>query len=262
MSKSKTDSTMFVIPDTHYTSPKYEEGGIDERAESCVLQAIGIVKPDIGVHIGDVGEWNSVSHWRWSRQSRPPLSYVLDELQEESKYVNEGMDRIDREFDSTNTKERHVIAGNHEVWVSNLIEENHHLRKDWAPENLLRLKERGWKYHKYGKYIPFGKLHLYHGGHYTGVNHARAHALNLSASVMYGHTHDATTYRLQKLGGYHAAWSIGCISQMDKPFLKGRPTNWSHAFAIVHIQKNGKFQVEVIDIVDGICYVYGQRVTA
>lgn len=261
MSK-KSDRTMLVIPDTHYTSDKYAEGGIDERAESCALQAIGIVKPDVGVHIGDLGEWNSVSHWRWSRQRRPPLQYVLDELKEESEHVNKGLDRIDSEFKSAGTKELHLIEGNHELWVDNLVEENHHLKKDWAPENLLHLKERGWKYHKYGKYIPFGKLNLYHGGHYTGVAHARAHALNLSASVMYGHTHDALSYRIQKLGGWHGAWSVGCISDMDKPFLKGRPTNWSHNLAIVHLEKDGKFHVEIIDIIEGKCYVYGKKITA
>ncbi len=261
MSK-KSDYTMLVIPDTHYTSPNYDEGGIDERAEACVLQAIEIVTPDVGVHIGDAVEFNSVSHWRWSRQRRPPLQYVLDELQKEVEYGNKGMDGIDAAFKHAGTKDKEFIEGNHEVWVDNLIEENHHLKKDWAPENLLRLKDRGWKYHKYGKYIPFGKLRLYHGGHYTGVNHTRAHALNLSASVMYGHTHDAMTYRLQKLGGYHGAWSIGCISDMDKPFLKGRPTNWSHAFAIVHVEKGGKFHVNVVDIVDGKCFVFGKKIVA
>jgi len=252
---------MFVIPDTHYTSPKYDEGGIDARAESCILQAIEVVKPNIGIHIGDAGEWNSVSHWRWSRQRRPPLQYVLDELQEEAEYVNAGMDRIDTAFDHAGTTERELIMGNHELWVDNLIEENHHLRKDWAPENLLGLRKRGWKRHKYGKYVPFGKLSLYHGGHYTGVNHTRSHTQNLSASVMYGHTHDAQKAMIQKLGGWHGAWSIGCACTMNKPFLRGRPTNWSHNFAVVHLEKNGLFHVEVPDIVDGKCYVYGKKIT-
>jgi len=259
---SKTGNTMFVIPDTHYTSPKSEDGGIDERAMSCILQAIEIVKPDIGVHIGDVGEWESVSHWKWSRQRRPPLQYVLDQLQEEAEYVNAGMDNISAAFKSAKTKDLHIIEGNHEVWVDGLVHENSHLRKDWAPENLLRLKERGFKYHRYGKYIPFGKLNLYHGGHYTGVNHTRAHCMGLSASVMYGHVHDAQKAALNKLGGFHGAWSIGCACKMDKPFLKGRPTNWSHNFAIVHLERGGTFHVDVVDIIKGVCFVYGKKVVA
>lgn len=256
----KSDRTMLVIPDTHYTTPEMGEGGIDERAESCVIQAIGEVKPDIGVHIGDLGEWHSVSHWKWSRQRRPPLRYVLDELQEEAEHVNAGFSRLNAAFDEAGTEQRELIEGNHEVWIDNLIEENHHLKKDWAPENLLGLKEKGWKYHKYGAYVPFGKLNLYHGGHYTGVNHARAHALNLSASVMYGHTHDAQSAKIQKLGGYHGAWSIGCLCKMNKPFLKGRPTNWQHGFAIVYLERNGNFHVNYIDIVNGKCFVHGKLI--
>lgn len=254
---------MMVCPDSHLAPPHDKEGGVDKKAESCMLQAIEVVRPDKFGHIGDVGEWSSVSHWQWAKKKRPLLRNTLDELLVEAKYVNEGLDRIDAKLKKVKCEDKILIEGNHEVWVDNLCEENPHLiTAGFSPEKLMKLKERGYKYHKYGEYVKLGKLYLYHGGHYTGVNHARSHCLNLSASVLYGHTHDSSVYKLQKLGGQHGAWSIGCISDMNKPFLRGRPTNWSHAFALVHLRKGGKFQVEIIDIVDGVCNVWGKKITA
>ena len=47
-----------VIPDQHF--PLH-----DQRAVNVVLQAIEMIKPDIFINLGDVGEWESVSAWRW-----------------------------------------------------------------------------------------------------------------------------------------------------------------------------------------------------
>lgn len=251
---------IFVLPDQHYTIADSKEGGVDRRAESCAHQALEIVKPDVFVNIGDCGEWASVSPWQYKKKKRPPLKYTLDELKAEAKAVNAHLDMWDTAIAIAGCKEKHFIEGNHEVWIDNLVEENEHLEKDWAPQNLLRLKKRGYRYHPYGKYVKFGKLNLYHGGHYWGMYHTRLHALNLSANVMYGHTHDMQSFKIPTLGGHHGAWSIGCICDMDKAFLKGRPTNWSHGFAVVHVEKNGLFHVETTEIQDGMCYVWGRRV--
>ena len=37
----------------------------DIPAISCLKQAIEIVKPDIYIDLGDVGEWHGCSHWQW-----------------------------------------------------------------------------------------------------------------------------------------------------------------------------------------------------
>jgi hypothetical protein len=76
-----------VTPDKHF--PLH-----DVPAINVLCQAIEKVKPDIYVDLGDVGEFESVSHWQWRKKKRPPLEYQLPFVDEEIAKVNEGMDII------------------------------------------------------------------------------------------------------------------------------------------------------------------------
>ena len=55
-----------VTPDKH--APIH-----DRAAINVVKKSIEIVKPDIYVDLGDLGEWGSVSHWQWKRKKKPPV---------------------------------------------------------------------------------------------------------------------------------------------------------------------------------------------
>jgi hypothetical protein len=261
--------TMLVMPDTHWAPEGCDQGGVDKEAESCILQAIGIVKPDIFVHIGDAGEWNSVSRWEWARRKRPPARYTAVELTEDARAVNLGLDQIDAALDKAKCgKTRIMIEGNHEVWVDNFVYENeayassdnHFGGRGWSPDKLMKLDDRGWKYEPYGHIFYMGKLGMYHGGHWATKNHTDRHLAELSGSIMYGHTHDQQNTKKATLHEPIGAWSIGCACELDKPFLKGKPTRWSHNMAIVHFGRGGRFNVEVVEIFDGRCFVYGQEV--
>ena len=48
----------FVIPDQHF--PIHDQLAVD-----VTLKALEIVKPDIFINLGDVGEWESVSAWKY-----------------------------------------------------------------------------------------------------------------------------------------------------------------------------------------------------
>ena len=81
-----------VIPDQHY--PLH-----DKKAVSCVHQALRIIEPDIFINLGDVGEWQSVSHWNWRRKKKPPLEWLLPVVDKEIQQVNEGIDQMDQALD-------------------------------------------------------------------------------------------------------------------------------------------------------------------
>ena len=74
-----------IIPDTHH--PLH-----DDAAVNCVVQAIRKIKPDVCVNLGDIGEWESVSAWRYKDKKLPPLEYQLPLINEDIKLVNEGLD--------------------------------------------------------------------------------------------------------------------------------------------------------------------------
>ena len=53
-----------VTPDKHFP---YE----DKTAINALIKAIDLVRPDIYVDLGDTGEWESVSQWKWKRKQKP-----------------------------------------------------------------------------------------------------------------------------------------------------------------------------------------------
>jgi hypothetical protein len=260
--------TWIVSPDKHGAPPEDKEGGVDPWAFSCLLQATELVKPVGKVDLGDFGEWTSVSPWKYKRRKRPDMARTIDNLNEDVEYVGHLFDDMDQACKNAGTKKKIVLQGNHEVWVDNMIDEWKDLLGDIARSDLdlgsmMKFKERGWTYMpNYGDYVRLGNLFLYHGGHFGGQYHAAAHVRDLSASVMYAHYHDYQVAKRGLLGkGLHAAWAIGSLCKPRKPFMKGKPANWSHNFALVHVEKDGTFHVEVVEIFNGKCYVQGQKVT-
>ena len=92
---------VIVTPDNHF--PLH-----DQPAINCLKKTIEIVKPDAYVDLGDVGEWEAFSHWKFKRRKAPPLEYLIKEFDKDVKDVNDGMDQIDESLDKANCKEKHI----------------------------------------------------------------------------------------------------------------------------------------------------------
>ena len=242
-----------VTPDKHFPLA-------DIPAIKVVCKAIEIVKPDIYIDLGDVGEWHGCSHWQWKKKKRPPLEYQLPFIEQDIIDVNKGMDIIDEALDKANCKERHMIEGNHDDWMNYFVDEHPYLQEKRFKE-CVNLKKRGYKYHQAGEYLKIGKLAFYHGHHFAGIQHTRNHLLRLGTNVMYGHHHDIQQSSVTHLDGQKSAWSIGCLKDMSKEqnlWLGGRNHNWSHAFAIVDFYESGLFTVHVIQIINGKTSLWGE----
>lgn len=252
--------TVLVIPDTHVTYEGANEGGIDPKAESILFQAIPIIKPTTAVHLGDIGEWDSVSPWQYKRRRRPPFEFIAPTAEKEASAINRWLDRLDRTLDKAKCSRIVAIEGNHEVWANNFAEEE--ARPEYTSHRLLQIKERGYDWYQHGDFASIGKLHFTHGGHFTGLHHAYKTVLGLSTSCCYGHFHNVESAHVMHLGGAFGAWAMGCLCKMKKKFLGGKPTSWSHAIGIVHVERDGRFHMEVVDIFDGVGYVYGKRLEA
>lgn len=257
MGRKRVKQTAVIIPDTHV--PLH-----NQQAVNCVYKAIKLVRPDMVIHLGDVGEWNSVSSWKYAKKKRPPLEYILKDLEGEKKEVNMFLDELDHTCELAGVKDKVMLMGNHEVWLTNFVEEHdaHELYlPQYKPENIMDLKERGWVWHRNGEYLTIGELSLYHGGHHTGVHHARMHCIHLGTNVLYAHNHGVQRDGLASLRGVHAAFCIGCLKdcqQENNKWLKGRKVNWSHSFAIVYWNSDGTFRVEQVDITSGVTNVWGK----
>ena len=247
---------VIVSPDKHFPLE-------DKKAINCLIKSIKIVKPVVYVDLGDVGEWEGASHWQWRKKKRPPLEYQTPFIDDDIKEVNKGLDKIDEALDIVNCSEKHMIEGNHDDWMNRFVDEHPYLQ-NYRFKKCTKLEERNYKYHPAGKYIKIGKLALYHGHHFSGINHTRNHLLKLGANIMYGHHHDIQQSSVTHLDGAKSAWSIGCLKDMKtekNEWLGGRQHNWSHAFAIVDFyDKSGKFTVHLIQIIDGKTSLWGELI--
>ena len=58
------------------------------------------------------------------------------------------------------------------------------------------------------------------------------------------------------------AHSMGCLTDMTKSYLKGRPTNWSHNVGICDILSNGNFNLVVLTISNGYTTYNGKVISA
>ena len=244
-----------VTPDKHF--PLH-----DPDAISVVKQAIEIVKPDIYIDLGDTGEWSYFSNHYWRGRFAKPMEDLIPLLESDIAEVNAGMDWIDESLDKAGCKERHFVQGNHEVWLDRFVERYPYLDK-YMTQNVLRLKDRGYKYHPYNKKkcLKIGKLNFTHGK-YTTKYHSQKHLEQYGESIMYGHTHDLQRHTATKAGGTISSWSLGCLKDIeaDEDWLGGRLTNWNHAFAIVDWFKGGNFKVEVVEIIKGKTTLWGESI--
>ena len=182
-----------VTPDKHFPLA-------DMAAIKVVCKAIELCKPDIYIDLGDTGEWESFSHWKWKKKKKPPLEYIQPDMDKEAKAVNKGMDIIDYALDKADCKERYFVQGNHELWLDQFVEEHPYLPQ-YKTENLLQLKERGYKFYHNSKFLKIGKLHFHHGNFYGGQYHAANHIRKLGCNIIYGHTHDVQMHSATMLGG-------------------------------------------------------------
>jgi|TARA_Y100000310_G_scaffold93905_1_gene91490 predicted phosphodiesterase len=244
-----------IIPDQHFPLE-------DAKALDVMLQAIQVIKPNIAVNLGDVGEWESVSAWQWKRRKVPPLEYQLPAIDEEIREVNKGLDKIDKALDNVKCKTKYMLQGNHDEWLDRFVEKFPYL-KEYTFRKACKIDERGYKYYPHNKPLKIGKINFIHGV-YATVYHAKKHLEAYGSNICYGHTHDVQRHTLTKLdSGTIAAWAMGCLKDMSSEknkWLRGRLHNWCHAFGIITWHNNGDFQVETIDIQKGKAFVWGKEI--
>ncbi len=245
--------TAIVFPDTHI--PLH-----DKPAWRCALRAIEVVKPDIFVHLGDVGEWGSVNHWQYKHRKKPPLEYIIPGIDIDRRIVNRHLDHLDRVLDRAKVERRCITQGNHDRWLDYFVEE-HPWMQDYGFRKSIMAEERGYELFTPGDKLFIGDLYLYHGDKWAGMYHGANHLRRLGCSVMYAHHHDRQQASQSNIHGSIQAYSLGCLKRLDheaSDWLRGRDHNWSHCIAILYLD-NGKTTVQLVPITDGVMYLHGKR---
>ncbi len=223
-----------LLPDTH---APFE----NKRACNAVCEFAETYKPDHLLHIGDVGDYQSVSYWLKNKRKDLEGKKLKNDLDAAA-----GLLKLFGSIAPNATKT--VLLGNHDHWVYDYINEHPELEGLFSVERSYL--EAGWKTIPWNELHKIGKLYTTHGL-YTNKYHANSTVHALSASVIYGHTHDHQVYPESFMDGEKMAMSIGCLCDMNPEYLKNRPKKWMNGFATVDILPNGQFFPDFIKIVDG-----------
>jgi len=242
-----------VTPDKHF--PDH-----DKKAIKVMCELIEDIKPDGYIDLGDTGDWNAFSAWKWKRTGKPRLEYYLPEIITEVDVVNKHMDIVDESLDKANVSEKHFCQGNHELWMDYFTEEYPYLPQ-YGTIPALKIKDRGYTYHRAGEHFKIGNMAFYHGHLYGGMHHAANHLRRYGHDIMYGHFHDIQMHTATSGDGPISAYSIGCLKDMSREkneFCGGRPINWKHAIAVVDFVGNDHI-VSVVQIINGKA-VWGDKV--
>lgn len=242
------DKCLF-IPDTH--APYH-----DEQAWELVMKAAKQFKPDTLVHLGDLGDFYSVS----SHSKDPARTQNLaDELK--------GVRSLREELDALGAKRKIFVAGNHEDRFERYLQ-------DKAPElfgltnadDLLELSKNGWEYTPYRQTAKIGKLYMTHDTGASGKYTTSRALETFHHSVVIAHHHqiqymvsgDAT-------GEYCVAAQFGWLGnteQIDYMQQVKVRTSWALGFGIgYHDTETGIVYLVPVPIVDYTCCLEGKLIT-
>jgi predicted phosphodiesterase len=253
--RGKDDIVRVIIPDTHGAK-------VDKGALAACLGDIKALDPDelilLGDHV-DAGGFLAQHH---------VMGYVA-----ESAYTYEADIAATNAFldvlqEAAPRARVEYIEGNHErrieSWALTQTLRNskdaEYLRRNFAPEFLLRLKERGIPYYRQGEFyddlplpgtIRKGKCYFTHGT--STSKQATTTTLNsFAGNVVFGHTHREQSSSARPVhAGQIKAWNPGCLCELQPLWQHTNPTSWTHGFAVQLAAKSGDFLHLNIPIIGG-----------
>jgi predicted phosphodiesterase len=240
--KKRPYKQYLIWPDTHVPNE-------DKPSVRAVLSMMNDVAFDGLIIIGDFLDMASISHWNKAKRLTSEGLRLKQQYAQGNALLDEICKRLPKGADMR------WLDGNHEDWYYQLIEENPTLEGLLDPHDELHLRDRGFtEIRRYGhdQFTRLGKLWLMHGI-YTTRYHAKKHLDEIKHNVMYGHLHDIQVYSSASVARELAfqAYCIGCLANVEPEYMRGRPNNWSHGFGVVCVFPDGKFQADVIRIING-----------
>jgi len=228
------------------------------EALNIALQRCADYKPTHVVIIGDFLDYEALLGK--AKQKSPDLS--TDELKALDLEFLAGA-KVLKQIEQVLPKEcvKYFIKGNHEDRADQIIAkpDGDYWKKHIDINERLRLSESGWHITWYNDKIKLGKLNYTHGFYYD-VHHAQHHARVYCENVLYGHSHQVQVFTMPTPARELAFWSasVGCLSNMNPEWLRGKPNSWDHAFAEIDYLPDGSFFPHIHRIIKGKVIIDGK----
>ena len=242
----KSDLTRVLIPDTHGAKAASE-------AVAAVLGDIKALNPDEIVLLGDHVDCGGflAQHHTMGFVSETSYTYEAD-----IAAANSFLDAIQEAAPKAWIR---YVEGNHErrieQWACTQSLRNSRdaefLRRAFAPEFLLKLKERGIDYYRQSEYydglpiqgtIKIGpKCYATHGSS-TSKQATTTMLASFAGNLVFGHTHREQSSSARPVhSGQIRAWNPGCLCELQPLWCHTFPTSWTHGYAVQNQARSGDF---------------------
>ena len=230
------DIVRVIIPDTHGSK-------VERKAVAAMLADIKALNPQEVILTGDHVDCGGhlAQHHVMGYVAETAYSYE-DDLAAANSF-------LDSLREAAPNAKIEYIEGNHErrveTWcVTQTLRHKHDsegLRKLYAPEFRLFLKERGIPYYRDSEYhdglsipgvIKRGKCYFFHGFN-TSKNATAATVEKIAGNCVFGDTHRAQSFIVRKVNvGIIGAWNPGCLCELQPLWQHTNPTEWTHGYGI------------------------------
>lgn len=243
--KSHGFQRVLIVPDTH--APYHHRYNFE-----LVLAVAKEIKIDSIIILGDFGDFYCVADHLLD-PNRP------DTIEWEMEGVNLCLDRLD----DLGAKKKIYLQGNHENRLERyLAKKAPELFNTVKYEKLLKLKERGWDYHKYKHHIAIGKLNATHDCGNAGQNAVLQALAKFQDNIMIGHTHRfGCVIKGNAKGDLHFAGNCGWLGDpkyIDYEHRINVLINSIPGFSLGYLEDSGVIHIDMIPIIKGRCRVEGK----
>lgn len=236
-----------VLPDPH-VKPAGFTGGHDRRANAAILQYIADHDWDGWLCLGDLNDFDAVSHWTKTKIRKVAGKTVRKQYDATNIYLWQHRKAL-------GPGPRMVcLEGNHDQWIERYIDEHPAMEGMLEVANNINL-EIGLEW------IPFWSTgQVFRLGHATFIHgekiskyHAALTVQSYRTNVFYGHTHDVQCYSHEAKGSESTivGQSLGCLQEYSPEYMRGRADKWQQAFGVFHFMPDGHFWYSVVRIFGG-----------
>jgi Bacterial regulatory protein, Fis family len=253
----KDDILHMFVPDIH--------GHYHDRAAFAACTAdMKRLQPDRVTQLGDFIDCGGflAAHHVIGYMAQMEYSYEQD--------IMDGNGMLDQWQRDCPRTEFEVIEGNHEDRVERWCigqalgsgKDADYLRRAFAPQYLLNLKNRGINYYRRSECydglpipgaIKRGKIIVVHD---PGFSDPRRTLSRFGAPVVHGHDHQSHANVTSTVGqGDIGVWAFGCLAQRQQLYAHSRPTGHVHGYGIALQSRAGHFLMISVPIIDGVSYL-------
>ena len=249
--------TFLALFDTHWGYERHNGHKValhDEKAISVALQFAQDFKPDHLILGGDILDCGAISHHNHGKPGAVEGFRLLGD-------AKELRDSLITPLESLHPKTLTYIVGNHEDWLTDLVEQIPALEGIVDVRSILKLSNK-WKVVPQGGLHRLGKLVFIHGDQVKGGEHTAKWATQAyEKNVRFGHHHTYQVYTKTSAveANGHTGIAVPCLRRKGPKYGGGSPNRWMQGFLWGYVDgPEGCFNDYVTVIINGKTIVEGK----